>query len=67
MSCGAREWNAVYTSRRAVVDFIEALGTWVKESILKQLKKASVYRVTADEHWYHSSGEIVSFLSLGGR
>ena len=40
MSCGAREFqvfveiasrNTVYTSRGPVVDFIEALGTWIKE------------------------------------
>ena len=57
MSCGARELqvftknasrNAVYTSRGAV-DFIEALGTWVEESILKRLQKASLFSVMADE------------------
>ena len=46
--CGARELqvffenasrNAVYTSRGAVVDFIEALGTWVKESNFKKASK----------------------------
>ena len=51
VSCGTRELqvfvenasrNVVYTSRGAVVDFIEALGTWVEESILKRLQKASV-------------------------
>ena len=45
VSCGARELqvfvenasrNAVNTSRGAVVNFIKALGTWVKESILKK-------------------------------
>lgn len=29
--------NAVYTSRVAVVEFTEALGTWVEESTLKHL------------------------------
>ena len=28
--------NATYTSRVAVVEFIESLGTWVEESILKR-------------------------------
>ena len=32
-----------------LVDFIEALGTWVEESGLKRLQKASVFRVMADE------------------
>ena len=32
-----------------MVDFIEALGTWVKETILKRLQKASVFSVMADE------------------
>ena len=58
VSCGARELqvfvenasrNAVYTSRGAVVDFIQALGTWVEESTLKWLQKASVFSVMADE------------------
>ena len=41
--------NAVNTSRGAVVYFSKALGTWVEESILKKLQKASVFRVMADE------------------
>ena len=32
-----------------MVVFIEALGTWVEESVLKRLQKASVFRVMADE------------------
>ena len=39
----------MYTSRGAVVDFIEALGTWVEESILKRLQEASCFSVMADE------------------
>ena len=31
--------NATYTSRIAVTEFIEALGTWVEESLLKHLLK----------------------------
>lgn len=58
VSCGAKELqvfvenasrNAAYTSRGAVVDFIEALGKWVEESVLKRLQKASFYSIMADE------------------
>ena len=41
--------NAMYTSRVAVVEFIESLGTWVEESILKRLQKAAMYSLMADE------------------
>ena len=41
--------NATYTSRVAVVEFIESLGTWVEESILKRLQKAAMYSFMADE------------------
>ena len=49
VSCSGRELqvflenapkNALYISRGVVVDFIEALGTWVEESVLKRLQKA---------------------------
>ena len=40
--------NATYTSRVAV-EFIESLGTWVEESILKRLQKAAMYSLMADE------------------
>ena len=33
-----------------MVNFFEALGTWVEESILKRLQKASVFTVMADEY-----------------
>ena len=39
----------MYTSHIAVVEFVEALGTWVEESLLKRLKKASYYSIMADE------------------
>ena len=48
VSCGARELqtfietvskNTVYTSRGAVVEFTQALGTWTEESLLKKLLK----------------------------
>ena len=41
--------NAMYTSHIAVVEFVEALSTWVEESLLKRLKKASYYSIMADE------------------
>ena len=49
MSCGGETLqtfldsaggNATYTSKMAVVEFVNALGTWVEESLLKQLHKA---------------------------
>ena len=87
MSCGARELqlfvenasrNALYTSRRAVVDFIEALGTWIEKSILKRLQKASVFRAMADEctdimamevlsvfcHWEEDGTPVECFLDI---
>ena len=39
--------NAVYTSHVAVVEFIESLGIWVEESLLKRL--ASCFSIMADE------------------
>ena len=41
--------NAMYTSRIAVTQFIEALGTWVEESLLKRLHQAPFYSIMADE------------------
>ena len=40
--------NAVYTSHIAVVKFMEALGTWVEESLLKRLRQASCFSIMAD-------------------
>ena len=41
--------NAMYTSRIAVTEFIEALGTWVEESLLKRLHQAPFYSIMADK------------------
>ena len=41
--------NAMYTSHVAVVEIVQALGTWVEESILKRLQQASHYSIMADE------------------
>ena len=38
----ARE-NATHTSKIAVVEFVNALGTWVEESLLKWLHKAPFF------------------------
>ena len=59
MSCGGEtlqtfldraEGNATYTSKMAVVEFVNALGTWVEESLLKRLHKAHFFfSIMADE------------------
>ena len=41
--------NVTYTSREAVFDFIEAIGTWVDEFLLKLLHKAPFFSLMADE------------------
>ena len=41
--------NATYTSKMAVVEFANALRTWVEESLLKQLHKAPYFSIMADE------------------
>ena len=41
--------NATYTSHIAVVEFVEALGTWVEEALLKRLQQVSYYSIMADE------------------
>ena len=87
VSCGAKELqvfienasrNAAYTSQGAVVDFIEALGKWVEELVLKRLQKASFYSIMADEctnvatveelsvycHWEENGIPVESFVEL---
>ena len=58
MSCGGETLqtfldraggNATYTSKMAVVEFVNALGTWVEESLLKWLHKAPFFSILADE------------------
>ena len=41
--------NAHYTSKDAVVDFVEALGTWVDESLLARLQNVLYFSLLADE------------------
>jgi len=40
--------NATYTSKVAVVEFVEAHGVWTEESLLKRLHKAPFYSLVAD-------------------
>ena len=39
----------MYTLRLAVTEFIEALGTWVEEYLLKHLHQAPFYSIMEDE------------------
>lgn len=41
--------NASYTSKNAVIDFVNAIGTWVEESLLKRVCEAQFYTIMADE------------------
>ena len=41
--------NAHYTSTDSVVDFVEALGSWVDESLLARLQSACYFSLLADE------------------
>ncbi len=50
VSCGAEDLkgflerarlNATYTSKVAVVEFVEAVGLWAEECLLKRLRQAS--------------------------
>jgi len=58
VSCGAEDLrrfleragkNASYTSQIAVVEFVEAVGLWAEESLLKRLHQASNFSIMADE------------------
>ncbi len=58
VSCGAEDLkgflerarlNATYTSKVAVVEFVEAVGLWAEECLLKRLRQASHFSIMADE------------------
>ena len=58
MSCGGESLqtfldraggNATHSSKMAIVEFVNALGTWVEESLLKRLHKAPFFGIVADE------------------
>ena len=52
--------NATYTSHIAVVEFVEALGTWVEEVLQKHLQQASYYSIMTDEYTHISTVEEMS-------
>ena len=39
----------MYTSKMAVVEFVNVLGTWAEVSLLKHLHKAAFFSIMADE------------------
>ena len=41
--------KAQYTSKVAVVEFLDAIGTWVEETLLKRFRQAPYYSIMADE------------------
>ena len=41
--------KAQYTSKVAVVEFLDAIGTWVEETLLKRLRQAPYYSIMADD------------------
>ena len=51
--------NAVCTSHVALVEFIEALGIWVEEYLLKWLCQASYFSIMAE-----NSTDIVTIVEL---
>ena len=83
MSCGGETLqtfldragrNTMYTSKKAVVEFVNALGPWLEESLLKRLHKVSFFSILADEstdltmiedlpiccHWVEIGWRVVS-------
>ena len=57
--------NAMYTSKMAVVEFVNALRTWVEESLLKWLHNTSFFSIMADESTDVTTIEELTMLSLG--
>ena len=49
-----------------MVVFIEELGTWVEESVLKRLQKVSVFRVMADECTDIMTMEVILYREEDG-
>ena len=70
--------NATYTSKIAVVEFVEAVGLWAEESLLKRLHQASNFSILADEytdvttieelsiffHWVEDGVPVEHFLEI---
>ena len=40
---------SMYTSKMAVVEFVNALGTWVEESLLERVHKAPSFSIISDD------------------
>ena len=70
--------NATYTSKDAVVDFIETIGLWVEECLFKRLHQAHYFSLLADEctdistieelsivfHWMEDGLPVEHFIEL---
>ena len=41
--------NTMYTSKDSVVEFVEAIGLWVEEALVKRIQQAPFYSLMADE------------------
>ena len=59
--------NAVYTSHVAVVEFMDALGTWVEESLLKHLHQASCFSIMADDTFQLLKNNYCLSIAVGRR
>ena len=75
MSCGGETLqtfldrageNATYTSKMAVVEFVNALGT-LEESLLKWLQKAPFFSIMADECTGVTTIEELTIVVVGWR
>ena len=71
VSCGAEDLkrflertgkNATYTSKIAVVEFIEEVGLWAEKCLLKRLHQASNFSIMADECTYVTAIEELSIF-----
>ncbi len=80
VSCGAEDLkgvlerarlNATYTSKVAVVEFVEAGGLWAEECLLKRLRQASHFSIMADECTDVTTTEELSiffrWVNMGGQ
>ena len=71
LSCGVEDLrkflertgnNASYMSKIAVVEFIEAVGLWAEENLLKHLRQASCFSLMGDECIYVTTVEELSIF-----
>ena len=54
--------NATYRSTDSVIGFVEALGSWVERSLLKQVTQAYFYSIMADECTNITTAEELSIF-----